>query len=143
MNNHGRFTESDFAALLRQRGLTERNGRVVRSGAPAPSPPPTTKAPKYRNTPVDGFQSTKERDHSLLLEAQERAGQIAELRRQVKFALVVNGIHICDYTADFVWKEGAALVVADTKSVMTRKLPVYRLKYKLMQACHGVQIREL
>lgn len=85
----------------------------------------------------------KERDVATMLELRARAGEITELQRQVRFALVVNGIHICDYVADFTWKEGAQRKVADVKSVMTRKLPAYRLKYKLMQACHGITLDEL
>jgi len=37
----------------------------------------------------------------------------------------------------------AGRVVEDVKSEFTRKDPVYRLKYKLMKACHGIDIREV
>jgi len=34
-------------------------------------------------------------------------------------------------------------VVEDVKSEVTRKLPTYRLKNKLMRAVHGIAIREI
>ena len=105
-----------------------------------------TRKPKYRNQKAsnkDGtFDSGKEARRWSELVLLERAGKIAQLRRQVPYALVVNGIHVCSYIADAVYSEGARVVVEDTKSEVTRKLPVYRIKVKLMQACHGLQVSE-
>jgi Protein of unknown function (DUF1064) len=137
-----RFTEDEYLQVLRQ------NPRLRPVAAPAshdarlevPSPKPA----KYRNRKTaDGFDSEKERRLWQELELRAKAGEITELQRQVKFALVVNGIHVCDYKADFTWKDGARRVVADAKSVMTRTLAAYRIKFKLMQACHGITIEEL
>jgi hypothetical protein len=77
------------------------------------------------------------------LKLMERAGAIRSLRRQVPYALVVNGVLICSYTADFVYQDGEATVVEDHKSPITRKLPQFRHKVKLMQALHGIQVREV
>jgi hypothetical protein len=104
------------------------------------------KQPKYRNkkTVIDGisFDSSKEgrRYQELLL--LERTGVIQNLRRQVRFPLSVNGQLICTYIADAVYTENGHEVVEDTKSPVTRKLPVYRIKYKLLRAIHGIAIRE-
>lgn len=73
----------------------------------------------------------------------ERAGAIRSLRRQVPFAMVVNGIHICTYVADFDYLEGEARIVEDRKSPRTRKLASFRIKAKLMQALHNIQVREV
>ncbi len=102
--------------------------------------------PKYRNrkTVVDGvtFDSAKEARRWGELRLLERAGKIHGLRRQVSYALIVNEILIARYVADFVYTEGT-LVVEDVKSAYTRKLPVYRIKNKLMRAIHSIDIREV
>lgn len=74
----------------------------------------------------------------------ERAGEIFELCRQVKYQLVVNGVNLGSYKADFVYVEertlaGGRQVVEDFKGVRT---PVYRLKAKLMLALYGIKILE-
>lgn len=138
-----RWTPEELqAAQLRMGSITQLTTNPVPApiaGVPAPR--------KYRNEPceVDGlrFDSKHEADVWRQLRGRELAGEIRGLRLQVPYACVVNGIHICDYVADFAFTEGAALVVADAKSEATRKLPVYRLKRRLMQACHNLEIREL
>lgn len=101
------------------------------------------KPSKYRNRKTaDGFDSEKERDVWLMLQQRERVGEITQLVRQVKIALVVNGVHVCDFKADYVWYEGARRVIGDCKSKVTKAIPHYRTKFKLMQAL-GMQIEEL
>ena len=101
---------------------------------------------KYRNKPttVNGitFSSLKEANRYAELVLLERSGVIQNLRRQVRFPLSVNGQLICTYVADATYTENGHEIVEDTKSPVTRKLPVYRLKAKLMRAIHGVAIRE-
>lgn len=109
----------------------------------------TAKAPKgtkkYRNQPVDVggliFDSKKEGARWLELTLMQRVGKITGLRRQVRFALVVNQEHICDYVADFVYEKDGERIVEDVKSVAT-KTPLYSVKRKLMAACLGIEIRE-
>ena len=102
--------------------------------------------PKYRNrkTVVDGitFDSAKEARRWIELTLLDKAGAISNLRRQVRFPLSVNGQLICTYIADFCYTENGHEIVEDVKSAHTRKLPVFRIKYKLMRAIHGVAIRE-
>jgi hypothetical protein len=63
---------------------------------------------------------------------------------QVKYDLVVNGVKIGFYKADFVtYKHGKILEVIDVKSEMTKKLPVYRLKKKLLKAIYNIDIVEI
>jgi hypothetical protein len=94
---------------------------------------------------VDGVQwdSRKELTRWRLLWARKEAGAVSQLRRQVRFALVVNGVKVCDYVADFVYVEGGKVTVEDVKSAFTRKLPVYRIKRKLMKAVYGIEIQEV
>lgn len=85
---------------------------------------------------MDGytFDSKKEARRYLDLRAEQEAGSISQLRCQVEFPLTVNGQHICDYVADFVYYRDGVRVVEDVKSKVTKKLPVYRIKAKLMAA---------
>lgn len=61
----------------------------------------------------------------------ERAGKISNLTTQVKFSLDIEGIHICNYIADFCYDENNDVIVEDCKGVRT---PDYKLKAKLMLA---------
>jgi hypothetical protein len=96
-------------------------------------------------TVVDGlkFDSKREAARWAELRTMERAGVITALERQVKFPMVVNGILVCSYVADFRYCEGGRAVVEDVKSEITRKEPTYRIKVKLMQAVHGIEVREV
>lgn len=107
-----------------------------------------TKRSKYGNVKVTDksgavHDSTKEFNRWEILKLRERAGEIGSLRRQVSYALVDNGFLICQYIADFVYTEGAATIVEDVKSPITRKKDSYRIKLKLMQSKYGIQIREV
>ncbi len=125
-----RFTEAELQGLRAS----------CAGGAPARKPS------KYRNTKTlsehGQFDSAKEARRFDELVLLERAGAIANLCRQVPFALVVNGVHVCSYIADAVYRESARVVVEDTKSPATRVKPEYRIKLKLMQACYGIQVVE-
>ena len=106
------------------------------------------KRPKYGNRKVTDeagrvHDSTKEFRRWQELELRAHAGDIRSLRRQVPYALVVNGVLIARYIADFVYEDGAQTVCEDVKSPPTRKLEAYRMKVRLMQAIHGIQIREV
>lgn len=109
---------------------------------------------KYRNTPTtiggEKYRSKREaaRHQDLLL--LQRAGQIAELRREVPYQLA-PGVKIegetrarpaIRYVADFTWVDVATgkPVVADAKGMST---DVFRLKKHLMAVVHGIHIREL
>lgn len=105
------------------------------------------KPSKYRNikTESDGimFDSRAEARRWHDLRMMERAGLISNIRRQVRFPLVWNGMLICNYIADFVYREAdkAGDTIEDVKSAGTRT-PVYRIKAKLM-AAQGTPITEV
>jgi hypothetical protein len=99
---------------------------------------------KYRNTPVrdpeDGyFDSTGEHARWCQLKLLRDAGAIANLRRQVRYPLVVGGVKVATYVADFVYEEGGKETVEDWKGFRTSE---YRLKARLMLACWGITILE-
>lgn len=110
--------------------------------------PSVVKPSKYKNkkTEVDGilFDSKKEAARWLELKALEASNRIAFLRRQVRVPLIVGREVIAHWVADFEYYEShdVSKVWEDVKSDYTRKLPVYRLKKKLVKAIYGVDIKE-
>lgn len=107
------------------------------------------KRSKYRNTKMklDGFtfDSIKEADRWSSLRLLEKSGAIRDLQRQKRFKLVVNGALITTYVADFAYLDAktGSVVIEDTKSAFTAKMPLYRIKKKLMAACLGLTISEV
>lgn len=89
------------------------------------------------------FDSAKEAKRWGELQLLERAGAITELTRQVRYALMVNGVKVGALVADFAYRENGLEVVEDTKSEFTRKLPVWRLKSKMFSAQYGFPVREV
>lgn len=101
---------------------------------------------KYHNVIVnyDGhrFMSKAEGKRYLELKALERGGIISNLELQPRYPIVVNGLKICTYVADFRYVDVAKgeTVIEDVKGVLTA---VYRLKKKLLQAVLGLEIQEI
>ena len=99
---------------------------------------------KYRNKRVkhDGmnFDSKAELKRWIDLEAMRKAGIVTDLRRQVSFSIDFNDVHICRYIADHVYTMDGKEVVEDVKGYET---DVYKLKRKLMLACHDIKIHEI
>ena len=98
---------------------------------------------------LDGqlFDSQKEARRYAELKLLERAGQIRNLRRQIKYELIpAQKIHVriaeraCSYIADFVYEENGQTVVEDVKGFRTKE---YLIKRKLMLRVHGIRIREV
>lgn len=106
---------------------------------------------KYYNQKitVDGitFDSKKEYRRYRELCLMERAGEIDNLERQVKFELIPtqkkNGKVVeraCSYVADFVYNENGEQVVEDTKGIRTE---AYKIKRKMMRWLYGIEIKEV
>lgn len=106
---------------------------------------------KYRNRKVtiDGetFDSKREAQRYQELRLLMRAGEIADLQRQVVFELI-PAQKICGkvlersvkYIADFVYMQDGNRVVEDTKGVRTKE---YIIKRKLMLWRHGIRVKEV
>jgi hypothetical protein len=99
---------------------------------------------KYRNikTEVDGivFDSKAEARRYMELRLLEKSNEISDLRLQYPFECKINEKKICTYRADFDYFEGDQWVVEDVKGFRTQ---VYKLKKKLVEALHGIEIREV
>ena len=98
---------------------------------------------KWRNvrTSVDGitFASKREANRYAALKIELLAGEITDLELQKPFRLDVNGVHICDYIADFVYRRDGVQVTEDAKGKATE---LYRIKKALMRAIYGIEILE-
>lgn len=111
-----------------------------------------TQPKRYRNEPVavDGekFASKKQYARWCQLKMLEQAGKVSNLQREVPFELA-PGVTLSGkrkpslrYYADAVYEEDGVTVVEDTKSDITRRDPVYRIKKHLMKSVLGIEIRE-
>ena len=109
------------------------------------------KVGKYKNRKltIDGeaFDSQKEARRYEELALLQRAGQISDLKRQVRYELIptqrIGGKVVeksCAYIADFVYTENGETVVEDTKGFRTKD---YIIKRKLMLHVHGIRIKEV
>ncbi len=101
-------------------------------------------------TPDGEFDSRKEHRRWCELKLLERAGEIRDLRRQVKYVLIPAQHEEqckkllereCAYKADFVYVDvlTGKEVVEDAKGVRTAD---YKIKRKLMLFKYGIHIKE-
>lgn len=99
-----------------------------------------------RKTELDGyvFDSRREANRYLELKLLEKAGEITNVELQPEFVCRVNGRKICSYFADFRYQDvEKGVVIEDVKSVATRKIAVYILKKKLVEALYEIEIVEV
>lgn len=96
----------------------------------------TLRRNKYNNkkTILDGhlFDSRKEAKRYHELKLLQAAGEVWNLELQPRIPLMVNGVKVGTYIADFRYnKSDGTLVIEDVKSPAT-KTPVYNLKKKIL-----------
>lgn len=100
---------------------------------------------KYHAEPVmiDNirFASKAEGRCYTMLRARALAGEISALTCHPRFPIEVNGVKVCTYVGDFQYVEKGRQVIADAKGGATT--PVFKLKAKLMKACHGIDVLEI
>lgn len=127
--------------------LTRRQLRALAERGIVPPDAVRAGGRKYRNQPVtvDGlrFDSKKEARRYQQLKLMQAAGDITGLDVQRRLPVVIDGVHICVYVADFVYERGGVKVYEDVKSDITRRNPVYRLKRKLVRVVLGIDIVEV
>jgi hypothetical protein len=105
----------------------------------------SAKRSKYGNRKVerDGykFDSIAEANHYVDLKLRLDAGDITDLELQPVFPLVVNGVIVAQYRADFSYVDADGVRhVEDVKGVRTS---TYRLKAKMVRAIYGIEIEEV
>jgi Protein of unknown function (DUF1064) len=92
---------------------------------------------------LDGiwFGSTHESQVYASLLVRLRAGEIRNLELQVPFPIVVNGVMVGKYLADFAFFEDQKRVIVDAKGFAT---PLYKFKRKCVEALYpAVEFREV
>ena len=107
---------------------------------------PKKRRHKYgaKKTVVDGitFDSKAESEEYARLKQLERVGHVRKLKLQPRYPLVVDGLLICHYVADFAYFDmlrGGTRVI-DVKGVRT---PEYLIKKKLFEALYRQRIDEV
>ena len=124
---------------------------------------------KYKavKTVIDGitFDSKREAKRYTELKLLEKSGMITHLELQPKYDIIINGVKICSYRADFSYytvreenreqytnSKGEWIVPTKTgdpegqivEDVKGFKTPIYKLKKKLVEASYpGTQIKEV
>lgn len=102
---------------------------------------------KYKNKKVeiDGhlFDSTSEGERYLDLKILEQAGKITDLILQPPFKYYEDDKFIFTYKADFGYTQDGDRIIEDVKSVYTAKIPLFRLKKKLIEAKFKIKITEV
>ena len=104
--------------------------------------PGTEKLNKYRNKRTNGYASIKEAAVAANLKMLALAGKIHDYHEQVPFEIVPKwkGMPAVRYIADFTFVENGRTVVADAKGMRT---PIYKLKKRLLEQLHGIEIEEM
>lgn len=101
------------------------------------------KRSKMKNVPtvIDGirFLSKKEAGYYCQLKIKVAGGLIDRFEMQVPFVIKINEIKICTYYADFVEYSKGIKTVVDVKG---RRLDVYKLKKKMVEAYFGIKVIE-
>lgn len=94
------------------------------------------------------YDSRREAERARILRLMQKAGEITDLKEQVKFELIpaqyINGKcaeRAVTYIADFTYTDkNGNLIVEDAKGVRTEK---YIIKRKLMLYVHGIRVQEV
>lgn len=97
-------------------------------------------------TDADGtrFDSKREMLRWQKLVEQEKHGLIRDLKRQVTYAVEINGEPYTRFTpdAEYVTAQGETVYI-DVKSTGTQKDPAYRLRKKAFELFYHVKITEV
>ena len=104
------------------------------------------KVNKYSAERTGKYASRHEAEAASKFAALARAGIITELEEQARITLVPGDgkLRPVVYVADFRYRDrDGNLHIVDAKSSFTAKLPVYRLKKRLLKLLHGVDIEEV
>lgn len=104
--------------------------------------PKKPKRSKFNNVKTNGYDSKKEAARAAVLHALVKAGIISDLQEQVRFEIVkkCGKERAVFYVADFTYTESGKMVVEDVKG--GPRTQVYIIKRKLMNAVHGIVIKE-
>ena len=116
----------------------------------AASPSNSHKAVPAKKVELDGFHfdSKKEAERYQELKLLQMSGEIQSLKVHPKYRLKVNGLHVCDYIADFEYllsvepDEDSGIVTEDVKGAYRKggAWEKFRIKAKLFRAIMGYDV---
>lgn len=97
------------------------------------------------------FDSGHEADRYLELTARQELGEIRDLELQPQFGIFAcemssgRGIQVASFKADFRYFDIAEsrTRIEDAKSDATKGETAYRLRKKIVEACHGIVVEEV
>ncbi len=101
---------------------------------------------KYGAERAGKYASKHEAEVAANFAALASRGHITDLKEQDRIVLVPGDgkLRPIVYVADFTYLDGNGIRhVVDAKSGYTAKMPVYRLKKRLLKLLHGVDIEEV
>lgn len=105
---------------------------------------------KYGNVKVESddgekFDSKKEARRYVELRLMERAGEIRNLRRQVKYPFVLNTVKVATYIADYVYEDRwGNEIVEDVKGMKKgAAYQTFKIKQRLMLALYNIEVKEV
>jgi hypothetical protein len=107
------------------------------------SPPVRSKSKAARKCPhcptgaVRAFASTREYRWLLDLLLLQKAAKIVNLQVQPAFPLVINGVEVGKYTADFAYTADGSRKVIDVKGYMTEETA---FRIKVAEAVHNMHV---
>jgi len=87
----------------------------------------------------DGYLFDSKAEHLRYCELKvlQKAGEISELEVHPKYSIELNGHHICTVILDFRYRDSHGTVIEDVKG---KDLALSRLKRKLVEAQHGIEV---
>lgn len=83
------------------------------------------------------YDSKAEAHRAMELDLWLKTGEITDLARQTKFPVIINGVKVFTYIADFTYYLKGKQVVEDVKGMRT---PMFNLKKKCVEAQYGIII---
>lgn len=160
MEDIGRFSKKAQAQILQkvqEQQRAEKAAADAKSKAEKPKKGNKLHAEKVNMTMPDGtlmhFDSKREARRYMDLWLMQRAGEITNLRTQVKYPLLPKQERkdgtkerAIDYVADFVYEKDGETVAEDSKGFRNTSSATYKvfvMKRKMMLYFHGITVKEV
>jgi hypothetical protein len=87
------------------------------------------------------YASRAEAAYAATLDLLKAGGEVVSWERQVPLACTVNGVKVCTYYADFrITHSDGTTEWVDVKG-RSQGSALFKLKAKLVRACHGIELR--
>jgi ribosomal protein L40E len=95
---------------------------------------------KCGSTDLHYFPSEAEARRFAALKLELRCGLISDLELQPEYHIVMNGVKITTYRADFRYTKDGSQVVEDVKGSEKHATSLFKLKRKMVEAEFGIRL---